>query len=125
MFGSDLRQDLTRGACEPPSRAQSQALLELVMRKLYGQCLQHELAERFSASTPALPQTAMDIFRNVFDLKVRRSMTIACPEHPGQIDTTLFWSRSLQLAGRMPNCQAPDSAPRIPFVPEHLPTTCR
>jgi hypothetical protein len=90
-FGSDFRQDLTRGAREPHSRAQSKALLKLVMSKLFAECLQHEFAERFSPPTRALPQTAMDIFRNVFDLKVRHSMTIACWEHPRQI----YWPRRL------------------------------
>jgi len=84
-FGSDFRQNLTRGARQPHSRAQSQALLEFVMRELFAECLQHEFAERFSAPTRALPETAMDIFRNIFDLKVRHSMTIACSEHPRQI----------------------------------------
>ena len=70
---------------EPHSRAQSKALLKLIMSKLFAECLEHELAERFSTPTRALAQTAMDIFRNVFDLKVPHSMTIACSQHPRQI----------------------------------------
>ena len=57
------------------------ALLEFVAGQLFTKRLEHEFAQGLSTSARTLPKPAMNILRNILDLKVRHCMTIACPKH--------------------------------------------
>jgi hypothetical protein len=51
--------------------------LEVVVGQLFTKRLQDELAQGLSAPKRTLPKPAMNILRNIFDLKARHCMRIA------------------------------------------------
>lgn len=53
---------------------------ELIVGQLSSERLQDEFAQRLSAPTRTLPKLAMNILWNIFDLKIRHYMKIACSQ---------------------------------------------
>jgi hypothetical protein len=56
-------------------------LLEFVVGQFFSERLQDEFAQGLSTPARTLPKPAMNIFRNIFDLKVCHCMRIASAKH--------------------------------------------